>query len=242
MKLHGFSVERSEDCVVRSFVFPNLNINRLKLKVKAMTTASNLTRIEVLSWLLFTCAVAAATENNSGLSTFKPTGVHIPINIRSKMIKPLPEKAIGNFSLIMKIQTNNENDMKPESIISEIRNQKKQFQNLKNIETAFGLDSNNMYSKTVIEEFQRKVEGCCYICTSMCGYPTYGIDFGWGKALKATIAGNCGKNSFILMDTPNGDGIEVLACLGKQDMSIFQTNPDLLACCAIHHQSRLVNF
>ncbi|KAL7596359.1 hypothetical protein Lser_V15G28311 [Lactuca serriola] len=217
-------LERSKDCVTRSFIFPNSKINDLKLKVKAMTEESghpitNPTRVEVLNWILYKCAVAAATKNNSGV--FKPSGVNHLINIRGKMIESLPQKSIGNYVMAMEIATEEESELKPESFINKLKKEKIQIQGLRNMETVFGL-----FSQPVVEEGQRKLD-VFYICSSFCGYPTYEIGFGWGKPVKATLAGDLKKNSFILMDAPNG--IEALVCLGKQDMAIMQNDPELLA-------------
>nr|GEU63586.1 7-deoxyloganetic acid glucosyltransferase-like [Tanacetum cinerariifolium] len=86
------------------------------------------------------------------------------------------------------------------------------------------------YNTIDVQEHQRTIDGA-YICTSMCRYPVYDIDFEWGKPVRASIAGKVGKNSFLLMDTASGDGIEVLVCLRKEDMAIFQSDPELLAFC-----------
>ncbi|KAI3767309.1 hypothetical protein L2E82_17404 [Cichorium intybus] len=222
----GLNLKISDDCVTRSFMFPNSKINELKQKVKAMTKQSgkpitNPTRVEVLTWLLYNSAVAAATKNNSGY--FNPTGVGHIINLRRNMIEKLPEKSIGNFSLPMEILTKNECEMNPESFISELRKLKMQFQAIRNIETAVGI-----LLESDLEELLRKPAGV-YICTSLCGNSAYEIDFGWGKPVKAAHAGDLRKNSFILMDAPNGDGIEALVCLGNQDMAIFQNDPEILA-------------
>ncbi|KAI3706928.1 hypothetical protein L6452_25018 [Arctium lappa] len=232
LNFDGLLLKASNDCITRSFMFPNSKINNLKNKVKTMTAESgqpitNPTRVEVLNWLLYKCSVAAATKNNPG--SFRTTGVGHLINIRNKMMEPLPENTIGNLFFTMEIMKTSEREMKPESFIGELKRQKMQFQGLRNIESVFSYIS-KMSSETSFEELQRKFDGA-YICTSMCGYPAYEIDFGWGKPVKVTVGGNLRKNSFILMDAPNGDGIEALVCLGKQDMAIIQTDPELLEFC-----------
>ncbi|KAL4558470.1 hypothetical protein LXL04_036670 [Taraxacum kok-saghyz] len=217
----GASLARSKDYVTRSF------INELKLKVKSMVEESgedsitNLTRVEVLNWLLYTCGVAVTTKNNTG--SFKPTNFISPANMSRKMVEPLPEKSVGNFCMTMQILTKNENEMKPESFIVEFRKRKMQLQGVRNIESVFGFHSN-----VDLEEMGRTFDNA-YLISSICGSPVYEIDFGWGKPVKATFAGFRWKNFFILMDTPKKDGIEVLVCLEKKDMEIFQSDPHLLA-------------
>ncbi|CAI9281156.1 unnamed protein product [Lactuca saligna] len=215
----------SDECVTKSFTFPNAKINELKLKIKAMSEESgqpitNPTRVEVLTWLLYKSAVTAAAKNDSG-SDFKPIGVCHQINIRGRLMEKLPEKSIGNLFMIIDIVS----EMKPESFISEFRKQKMKLQGLPNIQTALGY-----LSGIPLEEVQRGIDSV-YLCSSLCGYSAYEIDFGWGKPVKATMAGDLRKNSFIMMDAPDRDGIEVLVCLGKRDLAVVQSDPELLAFC-----------
>ncbi|PWA56673.1 acylsugar acyltransferase 3 [Artemisia annua] len=226
----GLTLQTSDDCVTRSFIFPNSKINDLKLKVQAMTAESgqpiiNPTRVEVLSWLLYKSAIAAATTNNSGISI--PTGINHAVNIRDKMMETLPRNSIGNRYMVLKMFTNNQSEMKPEAFISDFKQKKREFQDLKNIGAALELVSTSLND---LQEVQRIID-TAYFCTSICRYPLYDVDFGWGKPLKATIAGNMMTDSFILMDTPNQDGIEALVCIQNQDMAIIQTDPELLAFC-----------
>ncbi|KAM0031184.1 putative deacetylvindoline O-acetyltransferase [Helianthus debilis subsp. tardiflorus] len=79
-------------------------------------------------------------------------------------------------------------------------------------------------------EGERKTENA-YICSSICGYPAYGIDFGWGAPIKATIPGRLWSNSFVMMDAPYNEGIQVRVSLDKQEMDIVQRDPELLAFC-----------
>nr|XP_043612641.1 acyltransferase Pun1-like [Erigeron canadensis] len=228
LNFNGFSLDGPKDCVTRSFVFPNSKINELKKKVMDMAAESgqpitNLTRVEVLNWLLYKSAVVAA---NSGF--FKPAAVGHVINIRDKMVEQVPKRRIGNLYMIMKILANNENEMKPEVFINELQKQKMKFRALKNIQEAFGLV--DISSWEIVRKDQEFIDNA-YICTSLCRYPTYEIDFGWGKPLKTTFGGNLRKNTFLLLDAPDGDGIEALVCLGKQDMNILQNDPHLLAFC-----------
>nr|GEX91337.1 acylsugar acyltransferase 3-like [Tanacetum cinerariifolium] len=159
LNFQGISLDKSRDnCVTRSFVFPGTKLNDLKLKVMAMTADSeqpimNPTRLEVLNWLLYRCALRAASKSKSG--SFKPTG-----------------------------------------FIMGIKDIKSEFEILQ-----------TMPLESVIEEEQRKGDDY-YTSTSICTYPLYGIDFGWGKPIKASIAGTMANNNLVAVDTRNG-GTEV---------------------------------
>ncbi|KAF5766791.1 putative deacetylvindoline O-acetyltransferase [Helianthus annuus] len=224
-----YSLEQSNDhCVVtRSFMFPKTKINELKLKVRAMINKP--TRVEVVTWLLYKCAVAATTKNNLG-GCFKPTSICLVVNLRDKMMEPMPENSIGNFLRQLEVQTWNEMELKPELFIKELRNQKMKINGIKNIKAIFA-PLLNTSTDFKLEESRGKFENA-YICSSICGYPAYGIDFGCGAPIKATLPGNLRKNSFLLMDYASKgeeeEGIEALVCLTKQDMDIVQRDLELL--------------
>ncbi|KAK9080566.1 hypothetical protein SSX86_000324 [Deinandra increscens subsp. villosa] len=229
----GFSLDKSRGGVVtRSFVFPRLKLNDLKLKVIAMTAGSeqpitNPTQMEVLNWLLYKCALKAATKNNFG--SFKPTGFVFVNNARNKMAEPLPKTTIGNFYTLPAFSTENPNKVTPSNFISLLVNLKMEVQGLQNFKDVAEIPQHPSL-QTVIEDVQRKIDDY-YLSASLCWYPMYEIDFGWGKPIKATIAGTYMRNCFLAMDARNGDGIEVLVSLVEEEMKIFQSDPELRSFC-----------
>ncbi|PWA93298.1 deacetylvindoline O-acetyltransferase [Artemisia annua] len=217
-------------CVTRSFLFPNQKLNDLKAKVTAMTVESgkpimNPTRVEVLTWLLHKCAVAATTRANPG--TFKATGMAFPIDMRNIMVEKLPGTTIGNIVCMLEFPTSNQSEFAPDITIGELRKRKSQFQSMINLEVATSILA-EMSFETVLETSKRIDES--YIYSSLCRFPTYRIDFGWGKPVKVTVGGGI-KNFTVLLDTPNDDGIEAIVCFEKEVMNTFQQDPELLAFC-----------
>ncbi|GJV69796.1 acylsugar acyltransferase 3-like protein [Tanacetum coccineum] len=236
LNFQGISLDKPRDnCVTRSFVFLDTKLNVLKLKVMAMTADAeqpimNPTRLEVLNWLLYRCALRAASKSKSGSS--KPTGFVMVTNIRNKMIEPLPKTTIGNFYKLPAFPTTNDpNDITPNSFISQLKKLKTNVQGIKDTKSEFEI-LQTMPLEIVIKEEQRKLDDYC-TSTSICTYPLYGIDFGWGKPIKASLAGTMANNNFVAIDARNGDGIEVFVSLGKQDMPFFQRDPELLSCCEV---------
>ncbi|KAI3740503.1 hypothetical protein L2E82_30962 [Cichorium intybus] len=219
--------------IARSFMFPNSKINDLKAKITSLTKESgepimNPTRVEALTWLLHKCAVAAASKTNSGI--FKPTGVGQIMNLRDKLVEPLPETSLGNLCLMMEVPTRNESDLTPNNIIGELRKKKNEFRRIRNTETALGMVAEMCSDHTAMFETTRRLSEDYYVYSAMNRFPTYGIDFGWGKPIKVTIAWAL-KNVIFMMDAPNGDGIDAIVSLEKQDMKIIQNDPELLAFC-----------
>ncbi|KAI3739116.1 hypothetical protein L2E82_29508 [Cichorium intybus] len=225
--------DRSQgDYVTRSFVFPNSKINDLKAKITSMTMESeepimDPTRAEALTWLIHKCAVAAASKTNSGV--FKPTGLGQIMSIRKNLVEPLPETSIGNLYLLMEFPTRNESEVAPNKIIGELRKRKKAFRGIPNTETALRMVAEMCSDHSAMLETTKRVDDY-YIYTVINRFPTYEIDFGWGKPIKVTVGGVV-KKLIIMMDTPNGDGIDALVCLEREEMKIIQEDPELLALC-----------
>ncbi|MFS7926496.1 putative deacetylvindoline O-acetyltransferase [Helianthus anomalus] len=81
----------------------------------------------------------------------------------------------------------------------------------------------------------QSVQQRSYTCSSLCGYPFNKVDFEWGKPMATAIAlRSAGQNSFVLMDTADGDGIQAHVSLESQDMEIFQNDKELLSFCQIN--------
>nr|GEX05482.1 deacetylvindoline O-acetyltransferase [Tanacetum cinerariifolium] len=169
--------------------------------------------------------VAAATQQNSG--TFKATGMAFPVDMRNILVEKLPGTMVGNLTFMIELPTRNQTELEPHICIGEIRKQNIQFQNIRNLETATGIVAQMTYV-TALETSKRIDE--CYVYSSLCRFPTYRIDFGWGKPVKVTVGGIV-KRMTVLMDTPNDDGIKAIVCLPKEDRKTFQRDPELRAFC-----------
>ncbi|XP_071740665.1 epi-neemfruitin B synthase L1AT-like [Rutidosis leptorrhynchoides] len=213
------------DVVSKSFVFSNMKIKELQTKVATMTMNTkqpiiNPTRAAVVSWLLHKCVVAA-TRRISG-NVIK-TSVIMLINLRNKLKEPLPATSIGNLTFPI---SNHHGDVMPDDFINQLRKEKLKFQNIRNLETALGTVA-DMISDTFILGTTRSMD-TSYFYSIICGFFMYDIDFGWGKPIKVAVGGAF-KNLSILMDASDGNGIEALVSLNKQDIKIVANDPELLA-------------
>ncbi|KAL0297067.1 UNVERIFIED_CONTAM: Stemmadenine O-acetyltransferase [Sesamum radiatum] len=64
--------------------------------------------------------------------------------------------------------------------------------------------------------------------TSLCKFPLYKADFGWGKPVwVVTLTGLENKNLIAFTDTARGDGIEARINLRKEDMEKFEADLEL---------------
>ncbi|KAJ0093993.1 hypothetical protein Patl1_25174 [Pistacia atlantica] len=65
--------------------------------------------------------------------------------------------------------------------------------------------------------------------TSLCRFPLYETDFGWGRPIWVTVGGLACSNLAILFDTKGGDGIEAWVHLKEEDMAKFEADEELLS-------------
>lgn len=65
--------------------------------------------------------------------------------------------------------------------------------------------------------------------TSLCRFPIYEADFGWGRPVWVGSASLTFKNLAVFLDTKSGDGIEAWVNLKEEDMAKFEKDRELLA-------------
>lgn len=88
--------------VTRRFVFRNTKLAELKSMV-ASSGVETPTRVEVLSALLYKCAMSAAKSNSTG--SFSPSVMFQAMNMRAEMVPPLSENFSWKFYMAT-IRTN----------------------------------------------------------------------------------------------------------------------------------------
>ncbi|KAM7477528.1 hypothetical protein LguiA_025741 [Lonicera macranthoides] len=201
--------------VTRRFEFPNSKLAQLKTVVDELGL-QNTTRVEVLTALLYKCAMAATTTN-SGF--FTPSVLFHPVNMRPKILPPLPETSMGNFYWSLTIPTTKENENNFNALVEKIKKEKKEIRGMKSLDTI----------NTPLQlEFARNNYNI-FMCSSLCKMQFYQVDFGWGYPSRVTLGGVPMNNGFILMDAPNGDGIVALASLEEKNMVTFEHDKEILA-------------
>ncbi|KAK9062780.1 hypothetical protein SSX86_019970 [Deinandra increscens subsp. villosa] len=210
--------------VKRRFVFPNSKLSDLKNKVAAINN-NNPTRVEVLFSLLYKTAVSAATKKSG---CFQPSCMLILVDIRKRFVHKLPQTTVGNLLSATMIPTRHQSDTSLSLLASEIKKVKLQLEGVQSVQHA----AENI--KSLVAKMGNETKRT-YTCSSACGFPYDKVDFGWGKPTCATfpVLKAVDTNGFVLMDAPNGDGIEVIVILEKEEMEIFENDKELLSFCQI---------
>ncbi|KAD3642321.1 hypothetical protein E3N88_31545 [Mikania micrantha] len=202
----------------RRFVFPNSKLNELKNKINAIGASPlDPTRVESLTTLLFKCA-ATITGSSRPLISLNQL-----VNLRGKNNGNFPQLAPGNFYAVATAMTKNSSQIEMNEMIMSLRKERMEVQGARDVEEA-GKKMVDTWMIVLDDQIQS------YSFSSVCRFPFYQVDFGWGNPARVMIrSGNLDTNFIVLMDTPSGDGIEATVQLEEEDMAIFQMNEQLHA-------------
>ncbi|KAM6562436.1 hypothetical protein CsatB_022434 [Cannabis sativa] len=240
-----FSIPKKNTNVTKLFVFEACKVEALRAKYEENSRGENhaipklwqrrLSRVEALSAFLFSrYAVATGLDVKSKLCC-----TYHPVNIRPRFEKPLPENSFGNYYHGMEtllppsiISSENENCHELARVIgAEIRKIDKKF-----VEDLQGVEKSDEYIESMRMGNEGLVRGerCAVVFSSLCRFPVYDADFGYGKPIWVSSADRCFGNIFVFMDNQKGDEIEVYACLSPEDMSKFEVDKEFLSLLSAH--------
>ncbi|KAD3642271.1 hypothetical protein R6Q59_004886 [Mikania micrantha] len=205
--------------VTKRFIFHNSKLMELKNLVNGLgMTPINPTRVEVLSSLLFKSAVGATTTISG---SFQPSNLYQVVNLRRKILAKLPEITAGNLLSVVMAKMANPDEIKLNVVIAKLRKEIREVKEVKDVEEAGEVLANTL---PMMEH-----DGRNYNFSSLCRFPLYEVDFGWGKPVQVLLQNETlvGRVTH-LMDTPSGDGIEATVRLQKEEMDVFQHDNELL--------------
>ncbi|KAL5569953.1 hypothetical protein UlMin_026528 [Ulmus minor] len=195
--------------VSKRFVFEASKIASLKAMVGEKVQTP--TRVQVVTALIQKCAISASRRINTGTSN--PSIMIQSVNLRSRMVPPVPENCAGNMTWFFSIHTY---DGRNQAINT--------FKRLRGEEGPLLIKELLKESKRVFQN-ENLVK---YNYTSWCRFLFYEADFGWGKPIWVTNGGCVFKDTVMMMDTRNGDGIEAFVNLEKEEMELFENDMKLL--------------
>ncbi|KAM6589529.1 hypothetical protein CsatA_012134 [Cannabis sativa] len=233
--------------VAKLFVFDAKKVEAVRAKYEEKTRRENhanpkwsrrLSRVEALSAFLYSrFAVASGLDVKTKLVI-----IFHPVNIRSKFLEPLPENSFGNYyhssltfplSIInttTTITTEEDHDDKccelARVIGDEIRNIDKKF-----VEDLQGVEKSDEYLESLKKgsESLEKGEVSALVFSSLCRFPIYDADFGYGKPIWVSSAHRCFGNIFGFLDNKNGDQIEAYACFSPETMAKLEVDKEFLS-------------
>ncbi|CAJ2655676.1 stemmadenine O-acetyltransferase-like [Trifolium pratense] len=211
-------LKRESNVVCKRFVFQPSMINFLK----AMVTSSPRS-IEVVTAWIYKCVVSIIGLN------IETTPFNTVVDLRKKMVPPLSEKCVGNIIWPMSIVFDKK-EMELEDLVCKIEEGLYEFNDV--YPKIFGenrKDNLSLISKCLKQATDPRPENeNTFTFSSWCRLPMYKTDFGWGKPTWVTTYSSFSRDVIILMDTKNGNGIEVMVNLKEDVMEKFEHEVELL--------------
>ncbi|MED6168230.1 hypothetical protein PIB30_010012 [Stylosanthes scabra] len=225
-----FSFVPHHNMVCRRLVFEGSKID--SLKALCSEKVEKPTRFEVVVALIYKCGVSAL-----GLSV-RNMLLRVAINLRSRIVPPLPEKSLGNlaWSFYASSMDKNNDEVELHEVVTKTREglslfcdkYVRNFGDLKFVSEflRFGRAVTNNNNKSCEDGEEKKKDMMFF--SGWCRFKAYEADFGWGNPVWVTTGVCPVKNSVVLMDTRDGKGIEAVVCMLDKDMAMFESHPDLL--------------
>lgn len=218
-----------ENLVTKPFVFSASKVLALREKYAHLTSVEyprRPTRIEALS--VFICnRFIAVTQGAKGDAEKVYCTLHA-VNLRTRNDPPLPEHAFGNIISVVIAMPNLEAGEKDcYGLLTKIREE------ISKVDADFvrdlGHTNKHLMRYKELAQTYNKAEVVTLTFSSLCRFPLYEADFGWGKPVWMTPAKWTFKNLVNFMDTKEGDGIEAWITLKEEDMVKFEADEEFLS-------------
>ncbi|KAF8040715.1 hypothetical protein BT93_B2826 [Corymbia citriodora subsp. variegata] len=239
IKLSGFHLSTGivkDNISSRRFVFEAATIALLREKFADLNSAaatanvdhqcSRPTRVEALSsflWSRYMASTQPLEARGDKLYT-----VQHAVNLRTRMEPPMSGHHFGNYSgRAITVPTKDAGTNGGYRIVHQVREAIKQV----NGEFIKKLQDGEGYLNFLKERSASVSQGevVSFSFTSLCRFPIYEADFGWGKPAWVGSASLPFKHLVVFMDTKSGDGIEAWVHLKEDDMAKFEQDKELLA-------------
>ncbi|KAH0767057.1 hypothetical protein KY285_002928 [Solanum tuberosum] len=225
------------EIVTRRFVFDALTIENLRKTIKDDSTTdddmikqpSRVVVVMSLIWKVLT-HISSAKNGNS-----RDSSLGFAINLRGKLsCVPSLEHALGNYTTLgianLEARDHSRKDELNDFVKlvgNTIRDTCVAIGKASSVDDISSLTVNNW--KNGVEKLFQGDTMNTYITTSWCKLPWYEADFGWGKPFWVTRVGFNAIEGVFLMDTKDGNGIQVTVCLKEKKMTEFEKHLDILS-------------
>ncbi|XP_060195056.1 stemmadenine O-acetyltransferase-like [Lycium barbarum] len=227
-----------ENIVTKRFVFSNSDIsalrdeyadqNRMKGSVFERTgrRPSRILALSAFLWSRFMAIVHPVRDPN------KIYPVMHAVNLRTRAEPPLPESLFGNIMRPALVLPFFDKGSKDE--VFQFMNQVRESMLEINSDFVSQLQKSDIKHLNLLQEGadeKRKGHMALLCFSSLCTFPLYEADFGWGKPMWVGSGRLATKNIIGFMDTKSGDGVEAWVNLKVEDMAQFEADKQLLAFC-----------
>ena len=225
----------TKEAITKRFVFDASVIEaiRLKYQYKERTIEDHddhlirPSRIEALSAFIWNRFMAATRDERKAEAEKGYTVVHT-VNIRPRFDPPLPQHSFGNLSRFGVVISSTGEEYGYE-LVKLIREgiKKVDADYLRKVQQGEDLYFHSLmnYAKEIIMKGGQYYMLCF---TSLCRFPLYDADFGWGEPTWVSSTALRIKNFVSFMDSKSGNGIEAYIALKEEHMAKLEADEDFL--------------
>ncbi|XP_062110559.1 stemmadenine O-acetyltransferase-like [Humulus lupulus] len=229
----------SPEVISKRFVFESSTIEAIRSKYEKKTCLEGKrrpSRVEALSafiWSRFVAATSCDDDENSD-KTKKVYAVIHAVNLRPKLDPPLPEHSFGNIYrhsyayFPSTMLSSYEKDDYGYVAMKEIRAglEKMDMDYVRKVQE--GDDVKTKLFNKYIEELSMNGQLISFGFTSLCRFPLYDADFGWGKPTWVGSASLDYDNLAAFVDTKTGNGIEAYVSMKEESMAKLEDDMEFL--------------
>ncbi|XP_058191986.1 stemmadenine O-acetyltransferase-like [Rhododendron vialii] len=218
------------DIVTKRFVFTASKISTLRERFSKNNTTTDgeqlghlTSPVKALSALIWTRFMVATQARETKAD--KIYSLLHAVNLRRRVNPPLPESYFGNISGFAIAVPSMEGEGDGNGVVNTVSEAIRKIGDY-----VAKLQDGNKHLSFVKERAKQTTTGevISFSFTSLCGFPLYEPDFGWGKPQWVGSMSLTFKNLVVFMDTRTGDGIEAWVHLKREDMAKFETDAEFL--------------
>ncbi|KAL8550665.1 hypothetical protein ACS0TY_009179 [Phlomoides rotata] len=216
---------KEDELTAKIFTFPSSKIAALKEKYSGGGGAAAPTRVEALSAFIWTRFISATETEPDPNKIY--TVIHA-VNLRARVDPPLSERHFGNFSRFALTTPAVEDGRVMDGDHELLRKFREAIRAVDGAYVA-GLRDGEKHVNLMRERTAQTVKGelVTFSFTSLCRFPLYEADFGWGKPVWVGSAMMTYNNLVTFMDPSSGDGLEAWVIMKKEDMRKFEADFEL---------------
>uniref|UniRef100_A0A803L117 Uncharacterized protein n=1 Tax=Chenopodium quinoa TaxID=63459 RepID=A0A803L117_CHEQI len=189
----------TSNAVTRRYVLHSTKISELKATIVSNSKVlENPTRVEAVTSAIYKSIIQANKIRSLGL--VRTYMLAQTVNMRPKMVPSLPGNTIGNIVWYFPVMIIDNDDISLETLATQMR-------------------------ESFLCDVARNVGEKGWLLTSGTLYTKW---FGWGSPIWVRTAEYPYKNSVIMMDSKDGEGIEAWVTLDEEIMYVFESDEELL--------------
>uniref|UniRef100_A0A6N2K8G3 Uncharacterized protein n=1 Tax=Salix viminalis TaxID=40686 RepID=A0A6N2K8G3_SALVM len=207
----------------KRFVFEGPKIAELREKLCKGPYLNRPTRVEAVSALIWgAVGEDSETKKMTRLAT-------VAVDLRKRMDPPLPQHCIGNIVHVA-VANWEAKEVDYNGLAGKIH----ESISMINGEYVKQVYADGSFFNFMIQRMAMMAQDpdsfkSIIGISSWCKFPFYEVDFGWGKPVWVGTSLRVLPDWAILLDTRDGEGMEVWMTLSPEEMVKFEQNPDVLA-------------